>query len=196
MLRYVAFLRAINVAGHASLSMSTVREAFQAAGCKRVRTVIQSGNVIFEAGKAEASTLVGRVQSRLRTRVGKEVTVFLRRADEVADLVRLRPFDRFGKEKDIKCYVCFLGGTPPSGLRVPILSERESLEVVDVRGCEAFVVSRRIKGKTIYGFPNNFVEKVFGVTATTRNWSTVMRIGDLLSEPGTAEAQPGKGLSP
>lgn len=194
--RYVAFLRAINVAGHASLSMGTVREAFEAAGCEGVRTVIQSGNVIFEAAGPEASTLVGGVRSGLRRRVGKEVTLVLRRAEEVADLVRARPFDRFGKEVDIKCYVCFLSRAPPSGPGVPMRSEREALEVVGLTGCEAFVVSRRIKGKAIYGFPNYFVEKALGVAATTRNWSTVVRIADLLSEPGTAEARTGKGRRP
>jgi len=44
---YVAFIRAINVAGHASVRMSDVRDAFVAAGCKDVRTYIQSGNVMF-----------------------------------------------------------------------------------------------------------------------------------------------------
>ena len=48
MSHYVAFMRAINVAGHASVRMSDVRDAFAAAGCRKVRTYIQSGNVIFE----------------------------------------------------------------------------------------------------------------------------------------------------
>ncbi len=43
MKRYVAFIRAINVAGHASVRMSDLRDAFTAAGCKGVRTYIQSG---------------------------------------------------------------------------------------------------------------------------------------------------------
>ena len=47
MKKYVAFLRAMNVAGHASVRMTDLREAFAAAGCQGVRTYIQSGNVIF-----------------------------------------------------------------------------------------------------------------------------------------------------
>lgn len=40
MTRHVAFLRAINVAGHASVRMRDVKDAFESAGCKRVTTYI------------------------------------------------------------------------------------------------------------------------------------------------------------
>ena len=54
---YVAFIRAINVAGHARIRMATVREAFTAAGCRKVRSYIQSGNVIFESSARESANL-------------------------------------------------------------------------------------------------------------------------------------------
>jgi hypothetical protein len=38
-----------------------------------------------------------------------------------------------------------------------------------------FVVSRR-KTNGFFGFPNNFVEKELGVSATSRNWSTITKI--------------------
>jgi uncharacterized protein (DUF1697 family) len=34
----------------------------------------------------------------------------------------------------------------------------------------------------MYGFPNNFIEKEFGVPATSRNWSTVKKIVELSRE--------------
>jgi hypothetical protein len=40
---------------------------------------------------------------------------------------------------------------------------------------EVFLVSR-LKPNGFFGFPNNFVEEALGVPATTRNWSTVMKI--------------------
>jgi hypothetical protein len=43
---------------------------------------------------------------------------------------------------------------------------------------EVFIVSRR-KKNGFYGFPNNFIEKELGVSATTRNWSTLTRIVEL-----------------
>ena len=61
MKKYVAFLRAINVAGHASVKMSKLRATFQRAGGSEVRTLIQSGNVLFEAPAREAAGVVRRV---------------------------------------------------------------------------------------------------------------------------------------
>lgn len=40
---------------------------------------------------------------------------------------------------------------------------------------EVFIVSRR-KKSGFYGFPNNFIEQELGVTATSRNWSTITKI--------------------
>lgn len=54
--KYVAFLRAIDVAGHAKVKMHDLKQAFFAAGCQNVRKLIQSGNVVFEirAGEEES----------------------------------------------------------------------------------------------------------------------------------------------
>ena len=53
---YVAFLRALNVAGHSKLKMDVLRQAFAAAGGRNVATYIQTGNVIFDVS---ARTLIG-----------------------------------------------------------------------------------------------------------------------------------------
>jgi len=42
-------------------------------------------------------------------------------------------------------------------------------------GGEVYDVSRR-KKNGFFGFPNDFVEEGLGVSATTRNWSTIARI--------------------
>jgi hypothetical protein len=71
--------------------------------------------------------------------------------------------------------VAFLAGRPRRRPPLPIIDRQERLEAVAIRGREAFIVSRR-KATGIFGFPNNFIERALGVTATTRNWSTVARI--------------------
>ena len=49
---HVALLRGINVGGKNLLPMQHLARMFQDAGCDEVRTYIQSGNVIFKAGRA------------------------------------------------------------------------------------------------------------------------------------------------
>ena len=48
-MKYVAFLRAINVGGHAIIKMTDLKKMFEFAGLENVQTYIQSGNVIFES---------------------------------------------------------------------------------------------------------------------------------------------------
>jgi len=52
---HVALLRAINVGGRNRLPMARLVGMFDEVGCQRVRTYIQSGNVVFDASPALAS---------------------------------------------------------------------------------------------------------------------------------------------
>jgi uncharacterized protein (DUF1697 family) len=180
MSQHVAFLRAINVGGHASVKMTVFKRAFAAAGCKDVRTYIQSGNVLFDSGGKDPAILMKRVQARLRRLVGGEATVVCRTLRELQGIVKAAPFKRLAVDRDVKLYVAFLSQRPRRKPSLPIVVPKEGLEVVKAKGMEAFIVSRR-KGSGMYGFPNGLVEKKYGVPATTRNWTTVTKVADLLS---------------
>lgn len=76
-------MRAINVPGHAVVTMSDVRDAFAAAGCAKVRTCIQSGNVIFEPRARDTAGILQKVRGTLRTVLGEEPDIFLRTVHEL-----------------------------------------------------------------------------------------------------------------
>jgi hypothetical protein len=73
--------------------------------------------------------------------------------------------------------VAFLADKPAQKPKLPLKSITENLEMIAVRDRAAFVVARRKKSGW-FGFPNNFVEKELGVTATTRQWSTLKKLID------------------
>lgn len=185
MKKSVAFLRAINVAGHATVRMSDLRDAFAAAGCKGVRTYIQSGNVVFEAPAADATAVLHKVRAKLRDLLGGEPEVLFRTAQEIGKIVATAPFRRLEARPGLKLYVAFLSRKPKKKPRFPLRSPPEALEAVGMSSREVFIVSRR-KKSGFYGFPNNFIEKELGVRATSRNWSTVTKIADLLRTVGGA----------
>ena len=54
---HVALLRGVNVGGANKLAMSNLRAIFAGAGCSRVETIIQSGNVVFAAPACPLSPL-------------------------------------------------------------------------------------------------------------------------------------------
>jgi uncharacterized protein (DUF1697 family) len=175
MTQYVAFLRAVNVAGHARVSMSGVRDAFVAAGCKGVRTFIQSGNVVFEAPERSAAAVLERVRTRLRKLLGEEPGLLVRTVPEIEAALRAAPFKQLETDARIKLYVAFIFEKPSAKPRFPLVSAKEALEAVGMKNLDVFIVSRR-KRNGFYGFPNNFIEQELGVRATSRNRSTLSRI--------------------
>ena len=79
--RYVAFLRAVNVGGR-RVSMDRLRAVFEELGFEAVSTYIASGNVVFEAS-GRAADLERAIEEKLADALGFEVTTFLRRARDV-----------------------------------------------------------------------------------------------------------------
>lgn len=177
---HVAFLRAVNVAGHEVISMSDIQQAFVAAGCKNVRTYVQSGNVLFEVVEGEVDApLKRKLRKRLADLAGPQASIVFRSAEDLEAMARTTPFAGVADDVDAKFYVAFLERKPTSMPKAVLSSPKEALDVIGVQNLDVFVVSRPEHGR--YGFPNTLVEKRFGVLATTRQWSTVSKIVGLLS---------------
>jgi uncharacterized protein (DUF1697 family) len=62
---YVAMLRGINLGPHKRIKMDRLRESFEGLGFEQVKTYIQSGNVVFRAGRASAEALGKKIEDRI-----------------------------------------------------------------------------------------------------------------------------------
>jgi uncharacterized protein (DUF1697 family) len=178
MATHVAFLRAINVGGHAQVSMTALTGAFEAAGGVGVKTFLQSGNIAFKAradaeGAARAA-IQRNIQTKLDELLGKDVVVIFRTLRELENMLKADPFKDAANGQDVTLYVTLLAGKPRKPVKLPLDSPKDGLEIVHADKLDVFVVSRPVKGH--HGYPNILVEKTFGVPATTRNWNTITRI--------------------
>jgi len=73
----VALLRAVNVGGANRLAMLDVRRVLEQAGLSEVKTLLQSGNVVFESRmRSKASERL--IRTALREQCGVNVDVFVR----------------------------------------------------------------------------------------------------------------------
>jgi len=172
--RYAAFLRAINVGGRNPVPMAGLRRLFETAGYTGVKTILQSGNVLFGAPSSNLDTLARKLGARLRKWLGHDVAVMVRPLAELGALVESDPFRGCAIEPDAKKYVAFLGASPIRKPSLPFVSEHDGLEAFAVKRRAVFIVSRKVKGR--FGFPNDFIESRLGVLATSRNWNTIERI--------------------
>ena len=168
MTKYVALLRKINVGGNNLIKMDVLRRAFEAAGFKNVRTFQQAGNVVFESNLKKPLAKIEKLNTDLKAIV---FTV-----DELARITKRDPFKRLEPGDVMRCVV-FLFDAPAKRPKLPLTSVNDNLEMIALNDRAAFVVARR-KKTGWFGFPNNFVEKQLGVTATTRQWSTIKKLID------------------
>jgi uncharacterized protein (DUF1697 family) len=177
MTKYVAFLRGINVGGKKLIKMEDLRRVVESQGFKNVRTFIASGNVLFETSQTNRDALTRKIEKELLAAFGHDVPVVLQTIDELKDILRDGPFKKIKPGADVMMCVTLLAAEPKSSTKLPLKSAIENLEVLAIRNRVAFILCRR-KKNGMFSFPNNFFEKEFGVTATTRQWNTIIRIVD------------------
>src|SRR5881296_3765410 len=145
MIRYVAFLRGINVGGKKLIKMEDLRRMFESLGFKNVKTFIQSGNVIFDAPETNRQTLTRKIEKQLVKAFGHEVTVAMQTVDELKDILRRNPFKKIEPSADQVMFVAFLAEEPGKKTRLPFHSETENLDVLAIKNRAAFILCRRKK---------------------------------------------------
>ena len=108
----IALLRAVNVGGRGSLKMSDLRAVAEGLGFTNVRTLLQSGNLVFEA-KGKPAALERALEAALKRERGIETDFLIRGAKELAAVIDANPFPEGSK----------VGAGPPGG-NVPEGSRR------------------------------------------------------------------------
>ena len=173
MTKYVALLRKVNVGGNNLIKMDALRGAFETASFKNVRTFQQAGNVVFETA---AKNPTPKIEKVLADSFDTDLRAIIFSLDELGKIAKRNPFEGV-EHGDVMLCVAFLADKPAHKPKLPSTSTTENLELIAVKDRAAFVVARRKKSGW-FGFPNNFVEKELGVTATTRQWSTLRKLID------------------
>ena len=171
--RYVAFLRAVNVGGR-RVSMDRLRAVFEELGFEAVSTHIASGNVVFEA-TGRAAELERAIEAKLEEALGFEVTTFLRTASDVRHASSEKPFGAVPAGKTHM--VAFLR-------RKPTAAERKALEerstpadtlVVDGREVHWLIEGRMMDSELK---PKDWA--VLGQPTTTRNTTMLAKLAGKL----------------
>src|ERR1700687_5354673 len=130
MIKYVAFLRGINVGGKKLIKMEDLRRVVESLGLKNVRTFIASGNVLFETSQTNRDALTRKIEKQLLTAFGHEVPVVLQRIDELKYILRVGPFNKIKSSGYVMMCVTLLPAEPKAGPKLPLQSAIENLEVL------------------------------------------------------------------
>jgi uncharacterized protein (DUF1697 family) len=171
---YVAMLRGINVGAHKRVKMDDLRKSFAAMGFEQVKTYIQSGNVVFKAGKASSTTLGTKIEARIVSDFGFSASVIVRTGTELGAVIAANPFLKLRGVDHEKLHVTFLSDIPAA----PALKKLAELTVAPDQsrcvGREIFLhLPNGFSGSSLWKVP---WEKELAVVTTTRNWKTVNAI--------------------
>jgi uncharacterized protein (DUF1697 family) len=90
--RYVALLRGVNNVGKSTrVAMADLRALFEGLGFGDVRTVLNSGNVVFSAPRTRRGDVHKRIRESLADELGVTAPVILLSGREIAAAVRGNP---------------------------------------------------------------------------------------------------------
>ncbi|MFT5890342.1 MAG: hypothetical protein ACI9Y7_000432 [Dokdonia sp.] len=175
--KYIAFLRGINVGGHHKLPMADLKVTLAPLGYTDIITILNSGNVIFDAEVQDVKDIEKNMEARLESTFGFPVPTCIREASYIVRFHESDPFKNNTLTKDIRFYVSFLKEhktSTTSDITIPYSSLDNSYRIIEKR--EKTILS--ILDLSISQTPKamSLLEKTYGKDITTRNWKTIERI--------------------
>lgn len=174
MIKYVCLLRGINVGGNKKVPMAELKQMFGALGYQNVKTLLNSGNVVFEAEKAGEELMVSRLEEAIHKTFGFESRVMVRSMADLEALIALDPFKEIEATKKTRLYVTFLRKKSQSALDLPYTSPGKDFRIIAKTNREVFSALMVETARSVDAMA--FLEQEFGKDITTRNWNTVVRM--------------------
>jgi uncharacterized protein (DUF1697 family) len=169
--RFAAFLRAVTPA---NCKMPALQRAFEEAGFTDVRTVLSSGNVVFDApARSSEGALARKAEEAMQRNLGRTFVTLVRTVDALEELLARDPFTPLALPANAKRVVTFLAAPPPRATVKALPVTLDGAHIVAVEGTVAFA----------YYVPSprgpafmTLIERTFGTDVTTRTWDTVHKV--------------------
>ncbi|MGD8816608.1 MAG: DUF1697 domain-containing protein [Acidobacteriota bacterium] len=173
---HIALLRGINVGGRNKLPMKDLAEIFEEAGCDDVRTYIQSGNVVFAAGKKLAARVPQAISAAISKQFGYEVPVVLRSAEQLATVVTGNPFAG-GDVEEKRLHVVFLADEADPHAAEALDPLRAPSEELALAGAHIYL--HLPDGVARTKLTNARFDRALDTVSTMRNWRTTKKLLEL-----------------
>ncbi|MFT3820549.1 MAG: DUF1697 domain-containing protein [Rubrivivax sp.] len=167
--RFVAFLRGVSPL---NASMPALKRCFERAGFGGVKTLLSSGNVVFDAAAADIDTasLERRIEAAMQADLDRGFYTIVRPAAELQALLATDPFAPFGFPPQAKRVVSFLREARPPRVALPLT---EGLATVACQhGTHVFTAYLPGDDGPVF---MKLIQQAFGTDVTTRTWDTVRK---------------------
>jgi uncharacterized protein (DUF1697 family) len=177
-MRQIVLLRGINIGPRNRIAMAALRESLSEAGFEGVRTYLQSGNVVVSSN-AKPTSLASQFRKLIAERFGLDIDVVVRTRDELDEVVRRNPLKKVADN--------------PKRYQVTFLAQELDPAVVEKLNALAAGEERLVAaGRELYAWHpegvarsklwNGLAGSGLGMTATSRNWTTVTSLLEMADE--------------
>jgi uncharacterized protein (DUF1697 family) len=177
---HIALLRAINVGGRNMVAMSDLRELLESLGFEGARSLLQSGNLIFQSDRRTGAKLERLLELETEKRFQVGVDYFVRTADEWETIIARNPFLDEAKRDPSHLVVVFLKKAPEAKDVKELQAAISGPETVRSDGRQLYVVYPAGIGES--KLTNALIERKLGTRGTGRNWNTVLKLASLTQE--------------
>ena len=166
--RYAAFLRGVMPT---NCKMPALKAAFEAAGFTGVKTVLGSGNVVFDARSSSEEALQQKAEAAMQDQLGHAFLTIVRPIEQLRKILESDPYRAFKLSPKAKRIVTFLRGRPKAKIRLPV--EMDGARILAMKDGEIFSAYMPSPKGPVF---MTLIEKTFGKDVTTRTWDTVAKI--------------------
>jgi uncharacterized protein (DUF1697 family) len=179
-MKMVALLRGINVGGNRKVPMVELQSVAAKAGFTEIATYINSGNLIFNSSKLSAEQASLLLEKGIEKHFGFAVDVVIRTAAQWKKYASKSPFP---DATTMRPHLLLLGLSkkPPTRNAVLLLSERANgNERIKIINDAIWVDFATGVGKS--KLTPALFDKAVGSSVTMRNWKTVLKLNEMLSQ--------------
>ncbi len=174
---YIALLRAVNLGPHNKIGMTDLRALVSGLGFGGVQSLLHTGNLVFDGGRARAATLERRLEVALEEQMGLSTNVFVRTPGEWKAMMAGNPFAREAAEQPARLVMLCLESAPAASRLSALRASIGGHERVATFGAHAYVVYTDGIGTSRLTMDR--IERALGTRATGRNWNTVVKLAAL-----------------
>jgi uncharacterized protein (DUF1697 family) len=180
MKRYVALLRGINVGKAKRVAMADLRALMEDLGFGGVRTLLNSGNAVFDAKAGTPAAHAKRLRAAILDRTGVDCEVIVKSAADLAAAITEHPLRRHADD-DARMLVMFTQEAASLALLKPLEDADWAPEAFAVGAhaawlwCADGIIESRIA---------KAVGKLLKERGTARNWATVEKLQAMVASDG------------
>lgn len=175
----IALLRGINVGRAKRVAMADLRTLFEELGFTDVRTVLNSGNVVFGGSTRSPIEAAAAVEEALVLRLGVASRVTVLGADELAEVIAGNCL--LGQSSDHARLVAFiLSGADQHQLLAPLAQQDWSPGALAIGKHAAYVWCPT---GVLDSAAAKAIATLLGDTTTSRNWNTLGKLHALCAPP-------------